>query len=82
MVGELAPGRPAPFIFLLPDFSFRRFASPRVHRLAPAMRGRLSRQQEAPVPPEGLPQFSCVTLRPGARPFSGQAREGNQTKEK
>ena len=27
--------------------------------LAPAMRVRVPRQQEASVPPEGFPQFSC-----------------------
>jgi hypothetical protein len=32
--------------------------------LPPAIRGRLSRQQEESVPPEGRPQFSCVTPRP------------------
>jgi hypothetical protein len=31
---------------------------------APAIRGRFSRQQEASVPPEGFPQFSCMTLHP------------------
>ena len=29
----------------------------------PAVRGRFLRQQEASIPPESLPQFSCLTHR-------------------
>ena len=46
-----------PVFRLLSHFSLKPFHPPLVHRLAPAMRGRLSRQQEASVPPEGPPNF-------------------------
>ena len=47
-------------------FPFQSFDPPHVQCLAPAIRSRFLRQQEASVPPEGSPQFSCVTPRPGA----------------
>jgi len=42
------------------------------------LRGRLSRQQEELAPPEGCPQFSCVTLHPGSWLFRDTPEKGNK----